>query len=310
MKTKKVSIVICCFNEEQCIVQTIEAVHGIMVKSDYDFEIICVDDGSDDSTLNMLKNMAKPETNVFYIELSRNFGKDNAMLAGMQYAKGNAVITIDADLQHPPELIPTMLTLWEGGNDVVFAYRENKNHHVNYLGQVSSSLFYKLMNHLSEIELEDGIADYRLIDQKVKDVLCNLYDEHPFFRGLVKWAGFKQQAIPYVPNARVSGQTKYNRRGLLKLAFRGITSFSTKPLYIALYLGFFFAVVALLLVPYIAISYFCGYSVPGWASMMLFTAFFEGLQLCILGIIGLYLGKVFTQVKYRPNYIVRSTNFE
>ncbi len=304
---KKVSIILCCYNEEGGVRLMIESLHRVMLSTDYDYEIVAVDDGSTDNTLEEIRTLSSANERVFYIEFSRNFGHQNALKAGLDYARGDCLVSMDADMQHPPELLPVMLKKWEEGYDVVYTRRlDNKK--ISTIKQRSSRLFYKTLNFLSDIELEQGTADFRLLDRSVANVLVNLKENDLFMRGMVKWIGFKQFAIDYVPNERVNGESKYTIQKMVQLASRGITSFSVKPLYIALYLGFFLAIVAMLLIPYVVINYFCGHTVPGWASTMLIITFFGGLQLGILGIIGLYLGKIFTQVKYRPNYIVRSTN--
>ncbi len=309
MKTKKVSIILCCYNEERSIQLMVEAIRRVMSSTGYEYEIIMVDDGSTDNTLQEIKIFASNDERVFYIEFSRNFGHQNSLKAGMDFSRGDCLISMDADMQHPPELLPVMLEKWEEGFDVVYTRRlENKK--LSAMKRLSSRFFYKIMNFLSNIELEQGTADFRLLDRSAANALIRMKENDLFMRGMVKWIGFKQFAIDYMPNERANGESKYTIRKMVQLASHGITSFSVKPLYIALYLGFFLAIVALLLIPYVAISYFCGQAVPGWASTMLIIAFFGGLQLCILGIIGLYLGKIFTQVKYRPNYIVRSTNIE
>ena len=305
---KKVSIVIPAFNEATNIPKVTEAVAHVFSALDYDFEIIFIDDGSTDASANVLRQLAAANRQVSYILLSRNFGKDSALSAGLSKAHGDAVITMDADLQHPPTLIPAFLEHWENGNEVVYAYRESKNEHASRMNKVSSGLFYSIINNLSDLELEDGISDFRLLDKKVVDILNTMSEDEPFFRGLIKWIGFAQKGLPYVPEERHSGRSKYNTRQLTKLAIRGITSFSTKPLYIATYLGLSFSLLSLLYIPYIGYSYYFGHTISGWSSIIATIAFFEGLQLMILGIIGLYLGKLFMQSKQRPHYIVKESN--
>ncbi len=309
MKTKKVSIILCCYNEEYGIRLVLEAIHRVMSSTGYDYEIVAVDDGSTDHTLQVLKMIATEDERVFYIELSRNFGHQNALKAGLDFSRGDCLISMDADMQHPPELLPEMLQKWEEGYDVVYTRRMDSKS-LSAMKQKSSRYFYKMMNFLSDIELEQGTADFRLLDRLSADALINMKENDLFMRGMVKWIGFKQYAIDYMPNDRIAGKSKYTVRKMMQLASRGITSFSVKPLYIALYLGFFLAAVALLFIPYVFISYLSGHSVSGWASTILIVIFFGGLQLCMLGIIGLYLGKVFMQSKYRPNYIIRSTNIK
>lgn len=303
-----ISIIIPAYNEEKNIPIITAAVADVFASGKFNYEIIFVDDGSSDNSAHVLVDLAKQNSAVKYILFSRNFGKDNALSAGFNKAKGDAVITIDADMQHPPEMIAQMLQLWQLGNEVVYTYREDKNQYASGINKISSSLFYKTINRLSDIELEDGTADYRLLDRKVVEVLNALPENDPFYRGLVKWVGFNQKSIPYTPNARNAGETKYSKKALLRLALKGITSFSTKPLNIAIYLGFIFSLLSLLYIPYVIISLMNHWAISGWASLIVTVAFLGGLQLMILGIIGLYLGKLFMQSKQRPHYIIKQSN--
>jgi polyisoprenyl-phosphate glycosyltransferase len=303
-----ISIIIPAFNEEQNLPIITNAIENVFNNTPYTYEIIFVDDGSKDNTPEVIKQLSSKYSQIKYILFSRNFGKDNALSAGLQKAKGNAVITIDADMQHPPEMILQMINLWQQGNEVVYTYREEKNQHTTTFNKISSSLFYKTVNKLSDIELEDGTADYRLIDRKVVDVLNALPENGPFYRGLVKWVGFTQKSIPYTPNERNAGETKYSQKALIRLALKGITSFSTKPLNIAIYLGFTFSLLSLLYIPYAIISVINDWAISGWSSIIVTIAFFGGLQLMILGIIGLYLGKLFMQSKHRPHFIIKESN--
>lgn len=306
--SKLISIIIPAYNEEKNIPIIADAIAKVFYKSSYEYEIIFVDDGSTDDTSKVLNKLSKENSTIKYIFFSRNFGKDNALSAGLQKASGAAVVTIDADMQHPPEIMLQMIELWQQGNEVVYTFREDKNEYAGSVNKLGSSFFYKTINRLSDIELEDGTADYRLIDRKVVDVLNGLPENDPFYRGLVKWVGFNQKSIPYTPNARNDGETKYSKKALVRLALRGITSFSTKPLNIAIYLGFIFSLLSLLYIPYVIVSVFNGWAISGWASIIVTIAFLGGLQLMILGIIGLYLGKLFMQSKQRPHYIIKETN--
>ena len=305
---KKISIIVPAYNEKNNISALISETNKILFNTKYDFEIIFIDDGSKDNTLEEIKIQSHIHAHVFYVELSRNFGKDHALKAGLSVAKGNVAITMDADLQHPPRLLLEMLKYWENGYDVVYAYRKQANPHAKRFQKLSSKLFYKSINFLSDIELEDGISDFRLMDEKVMDQIKEINEYELFFRGIVKWVGFKQVGIPYTPDKRLAGDASYSTLKLMKLAINSIMAFSVKPLYIATYLGLFFAGISLLYIPYILISFFSGYAVSGWASLIATIAFFGGIQLFVLGMIGMYLGKLFMQNKQRPNYIIRSTN--
>ncbi|WP_345947878.1 MULTISPECIES: glycosyltransferase family 2 protein [unclassified Mucilaginibacter] len=306
---KKISVVIPSFNEEGNIEVLAERLVTVLKTINYDYEVIFVDDGSSDGTLNSLKALAGLDNNLYYLELSRNFGHQNALKAGYDYADGDAIISMDSDMQHPPEMIPQFLEKWEEGYDVVYTCREYQDE-ATFFKTKSSDLFYGVLNSLSDTKLEKGTADFRLIDRKVANVLTSLNENGLFIRGLVKWLGFKQYGIHYICEARFSGKSKYNLKKMVNFAMQGITAFSVRPLYIATGLGMFFSVMALLYMPYILISYFSGDAVSGWASMLTTIVFFGGLQLMVLGIIGTYLGKLFMQAKQRPNYIIRSTNLQ
>jgi dolichol-phosphate mannosyltransferase len=299
------------YNEEGNVHAIVEKLEHVFEKlPDVDYEIIFVDDGSTDETLPVLINLCSSKVNIFYISFSRNFGKDNALIAGFKTASGDAVITIDADLQHPPDLIPEFINWWQQGFDIVYAYRKDKNIHAGFFTRIRSRLFYKVISAFSDVQMENGISDFKLIDRKVIEVINKLPEDKPFLRGLLKWVGFKQRAVEYEPNQRHSGATKYGLITLMKLATQGLTSFSTKPLTFAIYLGFFYAATSLLYIPYVLISLYYHLQRPGWASVIVTIAFFGGLQLMIMGIIGLYLGKTFIQSKQRPRYIIQSSNVD
>jgi dolichol-phosphate mannosyltransferase len=306
---KKLSIVIPAYNEEKNIAHLIAELSKSISSTGYDYELIFVNDGSRDNTLEAIQEQAEVYPHVFYIELSKNFGKDYALKAGIDSANGDAIITMDADLQHPPHLLPELLKNWEEGYDIIYTYRSEANRHVSAYQRFASRLFYKVVNTLSDIKLENGISDFRLMDRRVVDELKQINEYEIFFRGMVKWVGFKQKGIPYTPAERHTGEASYSFFRLFKLAVGGIMAFSVRPLYIATGLGLFFSVSAVLYIPYVLISYFNDYyKVSGWASLIATVAFFGGLQLLVLGIIGSYLGKIFMQTKQRPTYIIRSTN--
>ena len=313
MNTRKITILIPVFNEEGNIKAIIEKLDFIFnILPDIDFEIIFVDDGSIDETLPVIMSICQANPHIFYISLSKNFGKDNAIVAGLKAIDADAVITMDADLQHPPDLIPEFIKWWHEGYDVVYAYRKDKNVHAGFFTRIRSRLFYKVINAFSDVKLENGISDFKLLDKKVVDIINELPEERPFLRGLVKWVGFKQKGIEYEPMERFSGSTKYTLDNLLKLATQGLTSFSTKPLTLAIYLGFFFSAAPLVYFPYVLLSLYFHWerSGSGWASVIVTIVFFGGLQLIIMGIIGLYLGKTFNQGKKRPRYIINRSNID
>jgi dolichol-phosphate mannosyltransferase len=301
---KKISIVVPVYNETDNISAMVQAVADAMQGLPYDFDLTFVDDGSKDATLAIIKDQSRQHAFVQYISFSRNFGHQNALKAGFDHCNGDAIITMDGDLQHPPALIPELLKAWEAGAEIVYTLR--KDHlEMSRMKKGTSNLFYNVLNSLSDIELEKGTADFRLMDKRVIDVVRDIKEYDLFWRGLVKWLGFKQVAIEYTAAERLSGKSKYTMRKMMEFALKGITSFSTKPLNFAIYLGFGSALLALLYIPYILYSLYFGHPVSGWASMIATIVFFGGLQLIILGIIGMYLGKLFMQSKQRPHYIIK-----
>jgi glycosyltransferase involved in cell wall biosynthesis len=305
---KHVNIVVPVYDEEENILKLIGQVQDVFETLPYSYSFIIVDDGSTDNTLDLLRGAAAADKRVRYISLSKNFGHQNALKAGFDHARGDCVISMDGDLQHPPELIPTLLKYWEDGYDVVYTLRKDDDSNTGYLKRKTSNLFYRVMNRLAGLEMEKGSADFRLLSKKVLYILQGIDEHELFFRGLVKWVGFKQIGVEYKARARAKGQSKYSFKKMVQFAVQGITSFSTKPLYIAAYLGFIFSLLALLYIPYAVTSYLLGHVVSGWASIIVTIAFFGGLQLSILGIIGLYIGKIFMQGKRRPFYIIKELN--
>lgn len=309
MENKLVSVVIPAHNEEENITVIIDRIEKVFASLNYDYEILLVDDGCTDNTLSIIKELTLKDPRLFYVEFSRNFGHQPALKAGLDLSHGDCVISLDADLQHPPELFIQMLEKWEEGYEVVYTRRmEDKS--LSFKKRKTSTYFYKLMNSLSDVELEAGTADFRLLDRKAVEAFRNFTENDPFIRGLIKILGFKQFAIDYIPDKRFAGASKYNLTKMRRLAIQGVTSLSIKPLHTAVYLGFFFSFLSLFYIPYIIYSIYIGQEVSGWASLITTVAFFGGLQLIILGIIGIYIGKMFIQSKNRPNYIIRSTNLK
>jgi glycosyltransferase involved in cell wall biosynthesis len=304
---KRISIVIPVCNEEANVSIITAALLDVFAPLPYIFTITFVDDGSTDGTIAELKNLSAENNNVFFISLARNFGHQNALKAGLDFVDGDGVIMMDGDMQHPPDLIPEMLQQWESGHDVVYTIRKDHKE-TPLMKRKTSDMFYNLINNLSDIELEQGTADFRLMDKKVVEVFRSFKETDLFMRGLVKWMGFHQIGIEYDPAQRTHGKSKYTLKKMVRFALQGITSFSTRPLYIATYLGFIFSILSLLYIPYILYSYYFDHAISGWASMIATIAFFGGLQLMILGIIGMYLGKLFMQSKQRPHYIIRESN--
>jgi dolichol-phosphate mannosyltransferase len=309
MSDKLISIVIPAYNESENIPKTVPAILNLLKSLPYRYEIIMVADGCTDNTMDKIQELILEHKNIFYIEFSRNFGHQNALKAGLDHANGDCVISLDCDLQHPPELIPEMLSKWESGYEVVYTIRkEDKKLPISK--RFSSRLFYNTINRLSDVEIESGSADFRLLDNKVVRIMKNFHENEPFLRGLIKWIGFKQFSIEYFPKQRTLGKSKYSLKRMISFALQGVTSFSVRPLYGAIYLGFTFTMLSILYLPYVLHAFHNGKEVSGWASIIMTIVFFGGLQLTILGIIGIYVGKMFIQVKERPNYIIRSTNLK
>lgn len=309
---KKISIVIPAHNEEgnvSLIHQRIKEVFSSELPG-YRFEIIFVNDGSRDDTQQKLEELAQRYEEVKFIEFSRNFGHQPAVKAGLDYANGNAVISMDADLQHPPELLPELIHKWEEGYDIVYTVRTYPKQ-ISRFKRKTSDLYYRLLSMISDVNMKDGGgSDFRLMDASVVSVMREMNETDLFLRGLSNWMGFRQTGIHFTAGERASGESSYNLKKMMKFAFTGITAFSVKPLYLAAYLGFIFSLTAILIYGiYVIHSFVAKTEISGWASLIMTVVFFGGIQLIILGIIGIYLGKIFKQVKERPNYIVRSKNF-
>lgn len=309
---KSIAIVIPSYNEATNIDVLIQALNETIVNINYNFKFIFVDDGSNDETVAVLKEKSKEHQHIFYLELSRNFGHQNALKAGIDIVKNDvdAIISMDGDMQHPPKIIPKLIQKWEEGFEVVYTIRE-EDKKLGFIKNKTSNLFYGLMNKLSDIKFEPGTADFRLIDKKVAQVFSDFTENELFIRGIINWVGFKQFAIHYEPNERFSGKSKYTVGKMMRFAVQGITSFSTKPLSMAIILGISLSVMAFIFyISYVLYSIYYGHVISGWASVITTVVFFGGLNLVVLGIIGVYIGKLFMQSKGRPNYLISSTNYK
>lgn len=309
MNKPEISIVIPTYCEEGNIVELYNQLLNELEKVGiHTFEIIYVNDGSNDNSLLKIKELTDVDNRVKYIHFSRNFGHQNALRAGLDFAKGAAVISMDADLQHPPQLVPKLIAHWREGNKVVYTKRKDTND-LSFFKKLTSKMFYKLVNYLSETKLEEGTADFRLLDRSVVDALKNFSENNLFYRGIIPGLGFKQYGIEYIPNERFSGKTKYSFSKMFRFALTGITSSSAKPLYFSIYIGAFLAVFSFVYGLYaIYISVFTTEAVAGWTSTIASILFIGGIQLMMLGIVGIYLGKLFSESKKRPNYIIEETN--
>ncbi|WP_185269563.1 glycosyltransferase family 2 protein [Chryseobacterium bernardetii] len=308
---KKISIVIPAHNEEGNVALVHEKIKEVFSElKNYTFEIIFVNDGSRDNTQQKLEELSQKYEEVKFIEFSRNFGHQPAVKAGMDFADGNAVISMDGDLQQPPELIPEMIKKWEEGYDIVFTVRTYPKQ-ISYFKRKTSDVFYKLLSSLSDVNLtKGGGSDFRLMDANAVEAMRSFKEDDLFLRGLTSWMGYKQIGIDFTAGERMTGESSYNLKKMLKFAFTGITAFSVKPLYLAAYLGFLFSFFSVIgYAGYVIYAFVARTEISGWASLIMTIVFFGGLQLIILGIIGIYLGKIFKQVKERPNYIIKNKNF-
>jgi len=301
-----ISIVTPFFNEgdgvlhfHQAITQTIDKL------TDFDFEIICIDDGSKDETLSHLVELSKKDSHIVVLELSRNFGKEAAMSAGIDAAKGDCVIPIDADLQDPPTLISIMLKEWQKGAEVVLAKRIDRSTD-SFVKRKTAEMFYRLHNALSSLQIPENVGDFRLMDRIVVDALKKLPERQRFMKGLFAWVGFKTVTVEYVREARFSGTSKFSGWKLWNFAIEGVTSFSLVPLRVWTYIGLVGSVFAIFYAAYIIVrTWIFGVDLPGYASLLVVMLFFGSLQLMSLGIIGEYIGRIYFESKQRPLYIIK-----
>lgn len=301
-----VSIVTPFYNEGEGVKHFYQVMGETMEKlPDFDFEIVCVDDGSRDNTLEQLITISKADPRVTVLEFSRNFGKEPAMTAGIDAASGDCVIPIDADLQDPPGLISEMLKKWQEGAEVVLAKRVDRSSD-SYAKRTSALMFYRLHNALSHLQIPENVGDYRLMDRVVVDALKQLPERQRFMKGLFAWVGFKTDIVEYSREARLTGESKFSGWKLWNFAIEGITSFSLAPLKIWIYIGSFGALFAFIYASFIVIrTLIFGIDLPGYASLLVVTLFFASLQLISLGVIGEYIGRIYFESKQRPLYLIR-----
>lgn len=301
-----ISIICPCYNEADVIEEFVRRLTGVLGADISSYELVCVNDGSTDSTLPKLLALKKEPLSLRIIDLSRRFGKEAALAAGLDHASGEAVIIIDADLQDPPELIPQLVASWRDGNKVVVARRVDRSTDT-LMKRQSARAFYRLHNLISDTAIPLDVGDFRLMDSEVVDVLCKLPERQRFMKGLFSWVGFDYAVVDYVRDKRASGRTKFNWWRLWNLGLEGITSFSTAPLRIWTYVGLAISTVAFLYGGYIFVrTLVFGIDVPGYASLLTAVLFLGGVQLISLGVIGEYIGRIYMESKGRPIYVVRS----
>lgn len=301
----ELSVVIPLYNEGENIDYLFERLVGALTRLEVRYEIVCVNDGSNDDTLERLVQHHRSNSAIKVVNLSRNFGKELALSAGLDYTSGAAIVPIDADLQDPPELIQDMMEKWREGYDVVYATRRSR-HGESWLKRLTAKLFYRVIDSMSSVHIPRNTGDFRLLDRRVVDVIKQMPERTRFMKGLFAWVGFKQTCVVYDRPQRYQGTTTWNYWRLWNFALDGITSFSLMPLKVWSYLGFSLSIVAFLYATYLVIrTVLFGIDVPGYASLMVIMLFLGGMQFMTLGIIGEYVGRIFEEVKGRPLYLVR-----
>lgn len=306
MKKVEISISIVCpfFNEEDMVSLFMEQLFPVLNETRRTFEIVCVNDGSSDKTLEKLIQEEKQRGHIKIINLSRNFGKEAALTAGLDFSSGEAVIPIDSDLQDPPELIKKMIQYWDKGFDVVHAKRSDRVSD-SFLKRNTALLFYKIHNRVSDIQIPENVGDCRLISRKVVEAIQKMPENQRFMKGIFAWVGFKTAVVEYSRKPRKSGETKFNLWKLFNLGIDGITNFSTVPLRVWLYIGFFISTGAFIYMSFIILrTIILGVDVPGYASLLTVILFIGGIQMVGIGVIGEYIGRMYIETKRRPSYIV------
>ena len=299
-----ISVVVPLYNEEEVLNETYRRLSSVMASLEEPHELIFVNDGSRDKTAEIASALCEKDEHVRLISFSRNFGHQVAITAGMDYASGDAVILIDADLQDPPEIIPEMVKKWKEGYHVVYGKRI-KRHGETAFKKFTAKIYYRFLKRMTDVSIPCDTGDFRLMDRKVCDAMKKLGEKNRYVRGLVSWVGFRQYALPYVREERFAGKTKYPLKKMLRLASDGITSFSNKPLKLATYTGFFLSGLSFLYLIVVLGQKIFGYPTAwGWASILAVQLFFNGVMLIMLGIIGTYIGRIYEESKGRPLYIV------
>ncbi len=306
---KKISVIVPAYNEEESLPLLIERMNKIMEQmKEYEFELLFVNDGSKDKTIQIIKEMREKDNRISYVDFSRNFGKEIAMIAGLDYATGDCVIFIDADLQDPPELIPELVKYWEQGYDDVYAKRRSRKGEA-WLKKFTSKMYYKVLQHLTQVEIQKDTGDFRLLDRRCVNALKKLRESQRNTKSMFSWIGYNKKEVLYDRDARIAGKTKWNYIKLVDLAIDGITSFTTSPLRLSTFIaiptfmllfGYFAYVIAKCFVVHKAIQAF--------QAIILLILFFSGVQILLFGIIGEYLGRIFNETKNRPLYLVNEYN--
>lgn len=303
---KRVSLVFPVYNEEKVLPFLYERVCQIIGQLDYDFEVILINDGSRDTSLSLMKQFHQADSRFKIIDFSRNFGHQVAITAGIDFATGDAVILMDADLQDPPELVPQLLSKWNEGYQVVYGIRKTRKEHI--FKRMAYALFYRILEYISDIPIPLDAGDFCLMDRVVIDTLKSMQERNRFVRGLRSWAGFRQIGLAYSREKRYRGEVKYTLSKLMNLALDGIFAFSYFPLRLASYTGFIISIVSFLgILIYLYKKLVVGGEPQGFPTLVILILFMGGIQLIFLGIIGEYIGRIYDEVKKRPNYVIRET---
>ena len=308
---KKITILVPAYNEEEALPFLYERVSKIMDEmKKYEFELLFVNDGSKDNTLNEIKELREKDKRISYVDFSRNFGKEIGMIAGLDYATGDCVIIMDADLQDPPELIPQMVELWEQGYDDVYAQRKSRAGET-WLKKFTSKMYYKVLQSLTRIEIQKDTGDFRLLDRRCVNALKKMRETSRCSKSMFSWIGYKKKAILYDRDPRIAGKTKWNYKKLIDLAIDGITAFTTSPLRISTYISIPTFLALFIYFIYVIIKCIrLNIAIQAYQAIILLILFFAGVQIVLIGIMGEYLGRIFNESKNRPLYLVNEYNGE
>lgn len=306
----EITIIAPIFNEIENLPVLYQRITEVLDGSGFSWELILVDDGSTDGSTEIIRELSKKDQRIRPVIFARNFGHQIAVTAGLDYSQGNAVVIIDADLQDPPEVILEMITKWREGYEVVYAVRSEREGE-SFFKKITASLFYRLIFRITDVKIPLDTGDFRLMDRKVVNVMNSMREHHRFLRGMSAWVGFKQVGVTYKRAARLSGETKYPLKKMMKLALTAITGFSYVPLQIATYMGFISAGISLIAIPVVALLRILGsQQFIGQATTLIAVLFLGGVQLISLGILGEYIGRIYDEVKGRPLYIISETPSE
>lgn len=308
---RKISIIIPAYNEEESLPKLYERLKNIIDQiNNYEFEVLFVNDGSKDKTIQIIKELRNNDNRVCYVDFSRNFGKEIAMTAGLDYAKGDAVIFMDADLQDPPELIPELIKYWEQGYDDVYARRKSRKGET-WLKKITSKMYYRVLQKLTKVEIQKDTGDFRLLDRRCVNALKKLRENSRNSKSMFSWIGYNKKEVLYDRDPRIAGKTKWNYKKLIDLAIDGITSFTTSPLRISTYISIPTFFMLFVYAIYVVIKWIrTGVFIEAFQATILLILFFSGIQILLFGIIGEYLGRIFNESKNRPLYFVNEYNGE